>query len=130
MGANRGGVDAVVAAFRHRLGERDGHALPDARGAPSSEAPVDRVPVAVLLRHVAPWRAAAQPPQDTVDNVAVISGGRPLPRLPASRSTGNKPFKTRHSASVRSPRLTTAPSRIRSLESTRDSGVNHFVDAA
>jgi uncharacterized protein len=58
------------------------------------------------------------------------SGGRPRPRLPTSRSTGKKPFKISHSASVRSPRLTTAPSRIRSLESNPDSAVNDVESCA
>src|SRR5580658_390016 len=74
MGANRGGIDVVLTAFRHRLGKSDSHALPDAGGAPSSEAPVDRVPVAVLLRHIAPGRTAAQPPQNAIDNIAIILG--------------------------------------------------------
>lgn len=33
------------------------------------------------------------------------SGGRPRPRLPGFRSTGNNSFRIRHSTSVRSPRF-------------------------
>lgn len=94
-----------MAAFRHRLGERDRHALPDARGAPSSEAPVDRVPVAVLLRHVAPRRAAAQTPQDAVDNIAIILGRAASAALAGlafdrQQTLQNPPFRFRQIAAT------------------------------
>jgi hypothetical protein len=49
-------------ALGHRLGESGGCAL--TAGTPSPKAPIERVPVAARLRHVAPGRAGAQPPQD------------------------------------------------------------------
>lgn len=56
----------------HRAGERRGDGLTDARFAPSSEALIDRHPLAVLLRHVAPGRAGADAPQNPVQNLPVI----------------------------------------------------------
>lgn len=97
MSANGGVVDVVVTALGHRFGESDGDALP--RGAPSPKAPI--VPIAVLRPHIAPRRT-----------VAVVFGRRPRPRLPSSRSTGNKTLKIRHSTSVRSPRLKAASSNL------------------
>lgn len=46
------------------------------------------------------------------------------------RSAGSKSFKRRHSASVKSPRLKTASSRICSLESKTESVVNYIVNSA
>ena len=46
------------------------------------------------------------------------------------RSGGSNSFNRRHSASVRSPRLKTASSRICSLESKTESVVNYFVNSA
>jgi hypothetical protein len=46
------------------------------------------------------------------------------------RSAGSNRFKRHHSASVKSPRLKTASSRICSLESKTESGVNYFVNRA
>ena len=86
MGANRRAVDVVVPALRHGLGESNGGALPDARCAPSSEAPKDRVPIAVLLWDVAPWRAGPQPPQDAIDDIAIVLG------RPTTPSLSNIPF--------------------------------------
>ena len=82
MSANRGAVDVIMPALRHGLGERDGDALPDTGDAPSSEPPIDRIPVAILLRNVVPWRAGAWAPQKAVYDVAILLGGRPRPRLP------------------------------------------------
>ena len=88
MGANRGAIDVVVAAFGHRFGESNGDALPNPRGAPSSEPPIDRIPVAILLRNVAPGRTCAQPPKNTVDDAAIILGrasSSPPPRFSLNR---------------------------------------------
>src|SRR3974390_1001440 len=88
MGANRGAIDVVVPALCHGLGESDGDALPDTGGTPSPESPIDRIPVAILLRNVAPWRAGAQSPQDTVDDITIILGWSAtaaLPRLSLNR---------------------------------------------
>lgn len=58
VGADGGAIDAVVAGARHHLGQGNGHALPYAGLAPTPKAPIDRVPVAELLRHVAPGSTA------------------------------------------------------------------------
>ena len=76
--ANRSAVDVVMSALGRGLGESDCHALPDARGTPAPEAPIDRVPVALFLRDIAPRRTRAQPPQDAIDDVSVVLG-RPTP---------------------------------------------------
>jgi hypothetical protein len=54
--------NVVVSALGHRLSESDGHALPDTGGAPSPEAPIDRISVAIFLRHIALARSCAQRP--------------------------------------------------------------------
>jgi CubicO group peptidase (beta-lactamase class C family) len=66
VGANGGAVDAVVAAVRHDLGQRDRYGLPDLGLAPAPKPQVDCVPVAVFGRSIAPWRAAAKTPEGTV----------------------------------------------------------------
>jgi hypothetical protein len=88
MSTNRGAVDVVVTALGHRFGESDGDALPNTGGAPSPETPVDRVPVAVLFRHVAPRRTGAQPPENAVDDISIVlrrASPSALPRLPFDR---------------------------------------------
>jgi len=72
MGANRGAIDVVVAAVRHDLRQRDGHCLPDPGFTPPPEPPIDRVPIAVIGRDIAPRRATAKPPEYAVDNGAVL----------------------------------------------------------
>ena len=79
---NCGAVDVVVTALGHRFSQSDGDALPNTAGAPSPKTPVDRVPVAVLLRHIAPRRTGAQPPENTVDDVAIVLGRTSPPALP------------------------------------------------
>ena len=111
-GANRGAVDVVVPALGHRFGESDRDALPNTGGAPSPKAPVDRIPVAVLLRHVAPGAPVRSRHRIPLMMLRLSSGGRPRPRLPGSRSTGNKTLRIRHSTSVRSPRLKAASSNL------------------
>ncbi len=77
-----------MSTLGHRLGESDGHALPDTTGAPAPEASIDRVPFPVFLRHITPRRTGAQPPQDAVDDVAVVLGrppATPFSRLPFNR---------------------------------------------
>ena len=74
MSANRGAVDVVLLALRHRFGESDSDALPNTGGTPSPEPAIYRIPVAILLGNIAPWRASAQSPQNAIDNVAIILG--------------------------------------------------------
>jgi len=56
-------------------------------------------------RQGAPVRSRHKMPLMTL---RLCSGGRPRPRLPTFRSTGNNTFRIRHSTSVRSPRLKAA----------------------
>jgi hypothetical protein len=72
MGANRGAIDAVVPTVCHDLGQRNGHRLPDPSFTPAPEPPVDRVPVAILGRHIAPRCAAAQPQEYPIDVGSVL----------------------------------------------------------
>jgi hypothetical protein len=51
-------------------------------------------------------------------------------RLLRPRSAGNKSFSSRHSASLRSPRLKDSSSPRGIFESSFESGVNHFVNRA
>ena len=95
MGTNRGAIDAVMAAVRHDLGQRDGHRLPDPSIAPTAETPVDRVPVAVFRRDVAPWRAAAKSPKYAVDYGAVLfrpATASPVRRINRQQIFQNTPF--------------------------------------
>lgn len=57
MGANRGAVDAVVAAVGHDLSDRHRNGLPDPRFSPTSKPPVNRIPVAVFGWNIMPRRA-------------------------------------------------------------------------
>lgn len=74
MRANNGAVDAVVAAVCHDLGQRHGNGFPDPGFTPASEPAIDRVPTAIFGRDIASRSAAAEPPQDAVDNRAVLLG--------------------------------------------------------
>ena len=47
-------------AVRHHFGQCDGHSLPGPGFAPPSEPPIDRVPIALLGRNIAPGRATAK----------------------------------------------------------------------
>jgi len=80
-----------------------------AQSAPSPEAPIDRVPIARLLRHIVPPRSGAQPPQNAVDNVAIVLGRSSPAAFASSRSIGNNTLRIRHSTSVRPPRLKATP---------------------
>ncbi len=71
MGTNRGAIDAVMAAVCHDLCQCDGYGLPNSGFAPPPEPPIDRIPIAVFGRNIAPRRATAKPPEYTVDNCAV-----------------------------------------------------------
>jgi hypothetical protein len=72
MGANRGAVDAVVPALGHCFSQSNRDTFPDTAGAPASEPTVDRVPIAVFLRHIPPWRAGPQPPENAVDHIPIV----------------------------------------------------------
>jgi len=72
MTSDRRRIHAVAGIVGHRLGKRHGDRFPDAGLAPSSEALVDRHPLAVLLRHVAPRRTRSDAPQNAVDDLPVV----------------------------------------------------------
>lgn len=72
MSANRGAIDAVVAAVRHDPGQCDRHCFPDPGFAPPPEPPIDRVPIAVFGRNITRRRAAAKPPEYAVDDRSVL----------------------------------------------------------
>ncbi len=74
-------------------------------------------------RHGAPVRMRHKMPLTTV---RLSKAGRLL----RPRSDGSKSFNRRHSASLRSPRLTEPSSPRGILESKFESGVNHFVNMA
>ena len=74
-------------------------------------------------RHGAPVRMRQRIP---LTMARLSCAGRAL----RPRSGGNRSFNSRHSASVKSPRLKTASSRICSLESKTESVVNYFVNRA
>ena len=57
---------------RHRF-ER---CIPHAQLAPACEAHEDRIPIAVLFRHIAPGRAGAQNPKNAVDCSPLVGNGR------------------------------------------------------
>ena len=79
MGAKRVATFAVVTTIRAGFGQRQLHGFPDLCFVPPPESPIDRVPVAVLGRDIAPWRAATQPPEYPVDDRAVLFGTTTVP---------------------------------------------------
>lgn len=81
MGAKRGAVDAVMASVDHDLGQRHRHRFPDTGLAPSTEPAIDRVPVTVFGRHIAPRDATAHPPEDAIDDRAVVLWSAPAPTV-------------------------------------------------
>lgn len=96
MGADGGAVDAVVAAVRHDLGQRHGDRLPDPGFAPPPEPPIDGVPTAIFGGHVTPRRSTAEPPENAVDDRAVLFGrpaSAPVLRLDGQQTFQNAPFR-------------------------------------
>lgn len=95
MGANCGAVDAVVAAVRHDLGEHYRHGLPDPGLAPASEPTIDGVPTAVFGRDIPPWSAAAEPPENAVDDRTILLGrstSAAFVRVDGQQALENTPF--------------------------------------
>jgi hypothetical protein len=74
-------IDAVMTALGHRLGECYGNAFPNTGGTPSSEPPIDGIPVAILLRNVAPRCSGAETPKDAIDDVPAAFGRSPTAAL-------------------------------------------------
>src|SRR5580698_8222241 len=75
MTANRRRTDAVARIVGHRLSERHSDRFPDARLAPSSEALIDRQPLAVLLRQIPPGHACPNAPQYAIDDLPIVKRG-------------------------------------------------------
>src|ERR1700682_4690688 len=105
MTANRRRIQAVAGGVGHRLGRGRGDRFPDAGLAPSSEALIDRHPLTVLLRQIAPRRPSADAPPDAIDDLPIVERG-PALAFSLRRQKGFE--QTPHSASLRSPRLNPA----------------------
>lgn len=56
-------------------GERLQHHIPDATVSPAAELPKNRIPVAELLRQIAPRRAGPCDPQDRLDKQPIVMRG-------------------------------------------------------
>jgi hypothetical protein len=54
-------------------GERLQHHIPDATVSPAAELPKDRIPVAKLLRQIAPRRAGSHQPKHPVEHTAMVA---------------------------------------------------------
>jgi hypothetical protein len=94
--------------------------IPDATIGPSPRLPKDRVPVAELLRQIAPRRTGSHQPKHRVEHAAMIA------RLTAD-ATDQERFKIRPLiVGHQSANQGRSPSKS-SLESIRDSRVNRFV---
>jgi hypothetical protein len=78
MTANRRRIHAVAGIVGHRLGKDRGDRFPDAGLAPASKALIDRHPLAVLFRHVAPPRSGAVAPQNAINDLPIVKRGPAL----------------------------------------------------
>src|ERR1700682_5180866 len=78
MTANRRRIQAVAGVVGHRLGKGRGDRFPEAALAPCSEALIDRHPLTVLLRQIAPRRPSADAPQDVIDDLPIVERGPAL----------------------------------------------------
>ena len=121
MGANRGAIDAVVTAVRHDLGQRDRYGLPDPGIAPAPKPPVNRVPVAVFGRDIAPRRAATEPPEYPVNDRPVRFGpptSPPVRCINRQQTPQNTPFRFAQIASAQACLQKAALNQPRSFAST------------
>ena len=78
MGANHGAIPVLprpIAVARGIPGgeQRRAHPLPDPRVLPAPDAAVNRSPLALALRHIAPGRADPQSPADAVAHRAMVA---------------------------------------------------------
>jgi len=126
MTSNRRRIQAVAGIVGHRLGKGRGHRFPDAGLAPSSEALIDRHPLAVLLRQIAPRRTRSNAPQDALDDLPIVERGPALaPTLRRQKRFQQTPLGLVQIAATQS---SLPPRGI--LESKPESRVNHFVNSA
>jgi hypothetical protein len=124
MSPNHRRIHGVTGIVGHGLSERRGDDLPDTGLAPSSETLIDRHPLAVLLRHIAPGRTGSDAPQDAIDNHAVVERRTAL----ASPLSGQKiPQQTPLAfGQIAATQSCLPPRGI--LESISESRVNLFVN--
>lgn len=126
MTPNRRRIQAVAGVVGHRLGERRCDRLPDAGLAPSSEALIDRHPLAVLLRQVAPRRSGPDAPQDAVHDPPIVERRAALATaFGRQKILEQSPFGL---AQIAATQIRLPPRGI--LESSFESRVNHFVNSA
>src|SRR5262245_30451701 len=93
MTSNRRRIHRMAGVVGHGLGERRSDNLPDACLAPSSEALIDRHPLPVFLRHIAPRRAGADAPENAIDDHTVVESRTALaPALGRQKSSQKPPF--------------------------------------
>ena len=57
VSANRGAIDAVIAAVRHDFGQRHCDGFPDPGLAPAAEPAIDRIPTPILGLDISPGRS-------------------------------------------------------------------------
>ena len=71
------GIDSVfLVGGRPQTRQRFERCIPHAELTPAGEANKDRVPIAVSLGHVAPRRAGAQNPENTIDRSPLVGNRR------------------------------------------------------
>ena len=107
--------------FRHDLGQRDRYGFPNPGLAPAPKPTVNRVPVALFGRHIAPRHAAAQPPENSIDDRTVVFGWPPAPsgrRINRQQTLQNTPFRFAQIAPAQAPLEKGALNQPPSLAST------------
>ena len=74
MRADDGRIDHLQSRVAHSTSsERLQDHIPDAAVGPPSKLPKDRIPVAELLRQVAPRRASSHQPKDRVEHMTMVA---------------------------------------------------------
>src|SRR5262245_33741412 len=74
---DNGGIDGMLLVRRRPETRQSLECrVPHAELAPTTEPDKDRIPIAVSLRHVAPWRAGAQNPQNAVHGPPLVRNRR------------------------------------------------------
>ena len=81
MSADHSGIDHLDGLRRGAaIGERLQEDVPEAFQAPSSKLLIDRVPVAQLFGQIAPRRARARDPENTIERATMLAGSAGLSR--------------------------------------------------
>ena len=124
MTPDRRRIHAVARVVGHRLGERRCDGFPNTGLAPSSEALIDRHPLAVLLRQIAPRRTGSDAPQDAIDDLPIVERRTALAStLGRQKILEQAPLGL---AQIAATQIRLPPRGI--LESSFDSRVNNFVN--